>query len=84
MRRCRPFSRNEMGFGGNNGLTDFQEVLGYSLQSDGTRIVLFILSALALAGGYLLCLARSTRSGRAPVAIRDSDVPAFSVIGWSG
>ncbi|MCC8994919.1 MAG: urea ABC transporter permease subunit UrtC [Candidatus Contendobacter sp.] len=68
------FFRNEMGFGGNNGLTDFKEVLGYSLQSDGTRIVLFILSALALAGGYLLCRwLVSTRLGRVLVAIRDSE-----------
>ena len=45
------FFRNEMGFGGNNGLTDFKDVLGFSLQAEGTRIVLFMLSALALATG---------------------------------
>ena len=32
------FFRNEMGFGGNNGLTDFKDILGFSLQADGTRI----------------------------------------------
>ena len=31
------FFRNEMGFGGNNGLTDFKDILGFNLQSDGTR-----------------------------------------------
>lgn len=36
------FFRNEMGFGGNNGLTDFKDILGYSLQQDSTRIVLFM------------------------------------------
>ncbi|MDQ5908577.1 MAG: urea transport system permease protein [Pseudomonadota bacterium] len=68
------FFRNEMGFGGNNGLTDFKEILGYPLHADETRIVLFILSALALAGGYLLCRwLVSTRLGRVLVAIRDSE-----------
>ncbi len=68
------FFRNEMGFGGNNGLTDFKEVLGFSLHADGTRIVLFALSALALAGGYLACRwLVSTRLGRVLVAIRDSE-----------
>ena len=68
------FFRNEMGFGGNNGLTDFKDVFGFSLQADGTRIVLFVLSALALAGGYLACRwLVSTRLGRVLVAIRDSE-----------
>ena len=68
------FFRNEMGFGGNNGLTDFKDVLGFSLQADGVRIVLFMLSALALAGGYVLCRwLVSTRLGRVLVAIRDSE-----------
>jgi urea transport system permease protein len=68
------FFRNEMGFGGNNGLTDFKDVLGFSLQADSTRVVLFVLSALALAGGYLACRwLVSTRMGRVLVAIRDSE-----------
>ena len=68
------FFRNEMGFGGNNGLTDFKDVLGFSLQANETRIVLFVLSALALAGGYLLCRwLVSTRLGRVLVVIRDSE-----------
>ena len=41
-----------MGFGGNNGLTDFKDILGFDLQSDATRIGLFLSSALALALGY--------------------------------
>jgi urea transport system permease protein len=68
------FFRNEMGFGGNNGLTDFKDVLGFSLQAEGTRTVLFMLSALALATGYLACRwLVSTRMGRVLVAIRDSE-----------
>ena len=68
------FFRNEMGFGGNNGLTDFKDLLGFNLQADGTRRTLFVLSALALAGGYLLCrwVTRS-RLGRVVAAIRDGE-----------
>ena len=45
------FFRNDMGFGGNNGLTDFKELLGFDLKAPGTRAALFVLSAAALAGG---------------------------------
>ena len=48
------FFRNEMGFGGNNGLTDFKDILGFNLQSDTTRAALFLASAIALAAGYLV------------------------------
>ncbi len=68
------FFRNEMGFGGNNGLTDFKDILGYSLQSDATRIALFAASAAALVLGYLLCrwITRS-KLGRVLIAIRDAE-----------
>ena len=42
------FFRNDFGFGGNNGLTDFKDILGITLQSDATRAGLFSISALAL------------------------------------
>ena len=68
------FFRNEMGFGGNNGLTDFKDILGFSLQSDATRAGLFIASALALAFGYLSCrYIMNSRLGRVAVAIRDAE-----------
>lgn len=68
------FFRNEMGFGGNNGLTDFKDILGFSLQSDATRIGLFIASALALAFGYLACrYIVTSKLGRVVVAIRDEE-----------
>ena len=68
------FFRNEMGFGGNNGLTDFKDILGYSLQDDSTRIGLFIASGVALAIGYLSCRALvKSRLGRVAVAIRDTE-----------
>ena len=68
------FFRNETGFGGNNGLTDFKDILGFSLASDATRDVLLFLSALALTFGYLLCryLMRS-RLGNVTIAIRDAE-----------
>jgi urea transport system permease protein len=68
------FFRNEMGFGGNNGLTDFKDILGFDLQSDATRIGLFLASALALALGYLVCrYIVTSRLGRVAVAIRDAE-----------
>ncbi len=71
------FYRNEMGFGGNNGLTDFKDLLGFSLQSDTMRVALFVASALALAVGYLACRAITTsRLGRVAVAIRDAEARA--------
>ncbi|MFI0399331.1 MAG: urea ABC transporter permease subunit UrtC [Thiolinea sp.] len=68
------FFRNEMGFGGNNGLTDFKDILGFSLQADSTRVSLFVLSGLTLAVGYLLCRAViNSKLGRITVAIRDAE-----------
>jgi urea transport system permease protein len=68
------FFRNEMGFGGNNGLTDFKDLLGADLQSDEIRVTLFAVSALALVAGYLLCrYIVTSRLGRVLVAIRDSE-----------
>ncbi len=68
------FFRNEMGFGGNNGLTDFKDIVGFSLQSDATRIGLFVASGIALGVGYLACRAIvESRLGRVAVAIRDAE-----------
>ena len=68
------FYRNEMGFGGNNGLTDFKDILGASLQSDVTRVVLFVVSAIALALTYLFCrFVVTSKLGRVVTAVRDAD-----------
>ena len=68
------FFRNDMGFGGNNGLTDFKEILGYNIQAQDTRAALFSLSALAVAGGYIVCkLIVASRLGRVLIAIRDAE-----------
>ena len=68
------FFRNDMGFGGNNGLTDFKDMLGFDLQADSTRLALFISSVLALALGYVLCLyIVSSKFGRVLIGIRDAE-----------
>ncbi|MBT8149597.1 MAG: urea ABC transporter permease subunit UrtC [Gammaproteobacteria bacterium] len=68
------FFRNEMGFGGNNGLTDFKDLLGFDLQADSTRVVLLICTALTLAVAYLLSqFILSSKYGRVIRAIRDAE-----------
>ncbi len=68
------FFLNELGFGGNNGLTDFKDVLGIELQADSTRRGLFIISALALAGGFVLCRwLLKTHYGKVLLAVRDAE-----------
>ncbi|MCI4662350.1 MAG: urea ABC transporter permease subunit UrtC [Neomegalonema sp.] len=68
------FFRNEMGFGGNNGLTDFKDVLGFDLQSGSTRAGLFVLSAVLLMLTVLVCRAVVTsKAGKVLVAVRDAE-----------
>jgi urea transport system permease protein len=68
------FFRNDMGFGGNNGLTDFKDLLGFPLQTDGMRVTLMSVSALALALGYLACrYIVTSRAGGVVQAIRDAE-----------
>ncbi len=68
------FFRNEMGFGGNNGLTDFKDVLGFDLQSNTTRAGLFVISALALAFGYIVGrLVTTSKLGKVLIAVRDAE-----------
>ncbi|PPE76003.1 urea ABC transporter permease subunit UrtC [Solimonas fluminis] len=68
------FFRNEMGFGGNNGLTDFKDLLGFDLKHPETRIVLFMATAVALGAGYFTCRAIvRSRFGRVVQAIRDAE-----------
>ncbi|WP_395678746.1 urea ABC transporter permease subunit UrtC [Inquilinus sp.] len=68
------FFRNDMGFGGNNGLTDFKDLLGFSLQADATRAGLFLATAIALAAAFLMCRAITrSRFGKVLIAIRDAE-----------
>jgi urea transport system permease protein len=71
------FFRNNFGFGGNNGLTDFKDVLGFNVQAAGTRAALFAISCLALALGFLICRAIVTsKFGKVLIAIRDAEARA--------
>ncbi len=68
------FFRNDMGFGGNNGLTDFKEILGCDLQSSTTRVVLFVVTVITLALSYFLCkYITISKLGRVLVSIRDAE-----------
>jgi urea transport system permease protein len=68
------FFRNDMGFGGNNGLTDFKDILGFSVQAPSTRGLLFLLSALALALCFVIARKIvSSKLGRILVSIRDAE-----------
>lgn len=68
------FFLNDFGFGGNNGLTDFKDILGFDIQANATRLTLFILSGLAVIGAYLLCrFITVSKFGRVLVSIRDAE-----------
>jgi urea transport system permease protein len=68
------FFRNDMGFGGNNGFTDFKDILGFSLGSDRVHLVLLVITAVVLALSYLICrMIVSSRAGRVIRAIRDAE-----------
>ncbi len=68
------FFRNDMGFGGNNGLTDFKDILGFDLSSDTTRVSLLIITYIALVLGYLVCrFIINSRLGRVVISIRDAE-----------
>ncbi len=68
------FFRNNFGFGGNNGLTDFKDILGFNVQSEATRNALLVISCIALALGFLICRAVVTsKFGKVLIAIRDAE-----------
>jgi urea transport system permease protein len=68
------FFRNDFGFGGNNGLTDFKDILGFNVQAEGTRAALFALSCLALIASFLICRSVvSSKLGKVLIAIRDAE-----------
>ncbi|MEO3999821.1 urea ABC transporter permease subunit UrtC [Mesorhizobium sp. CAU 1732] len=68
------FFRNDMGFGGNNGLTDFKDILGYSVQAPGTRGALFAITAVMLAASLIMCAAiTKSKLGKVMIAVRDAE-----------
>ena len=71
------FFRNDMGFGGNNGLTDFKDIFGFTLQDGSTRAGLFAASAFALCLALIFCssIVRS-KFGKILLATRDAEARA--------
>jgi urea transport system permease protein len=68
------FFRNDMGFGGNNGLTDFKDILGFPIQAAGTRAALFSASAVMLALAFVVASAvTASKLGKVLVAVRDAE-----------
>jgi urea transport system permease protein len=76
------FFRNDFGFGGNNGLTDFKDILGFNVQAASTRATLFALSAILLAIGVFVCsMIVNSKLGKVMVAIRDAE-NRTRFLGW--
>jgi urea transport system permease protein len=68
------FFRNNFGFGGNNGLTDFKDILGFNVQAPATRAALFAISTVALMIAFVICRAVVTsKFGKVLIAIRDAE-----------
>jgi urea transport system permease protein len=68
------FFRNDMGFGGNNGFTDFKDLLGFDLHKDSVRVALFVTTAVALGISYVACrYVVTSRAGRVIAAVRDAE-----------
>jgi urea transport system permease protein len=71
------FFRNNTGFGGNNGFTDFKTILGFPIATPETRAALFAITGATLIGTLLL--ARwivTSKLGRVLTAIRDAEARA--------
>jgi urea transport system permease protein len=68
------FFRNDTGFGGNNGFTDFKRILGFSLAHPGTRVSVFMVTGVLLMVTLLLCrYIVTSKFGRVLAAIRDAE-----------
>ena len=69
------FYRNETGFGGNNGFTDFKRILGFPIAAVGTRTGLFMFTFATLVAGFLACrYIVTSKLGRVVMAVRDTDL----------
>jgi urea transport system permease protein len=87
------FFRNATGFGGNNGLTDFKRILGFSLREPSTRAALCAASGAGLAMAYALCRGVvASRAGRVLTAMRDAqakvrfcgyNVVSYQLFAWT-
>jgi urea transport system permease protein len=68
------FFRNDMGFGGNNGLTDYKDILGWDVHLPGTRLGLYLASVVGLGAAFLVCrFIIASKLGRVLLALRDAE-----------
>jgi len=68
------FFRNDMGFGGNNGMTDFKDIVGFPLNRESTATGLMLISAMVLSAAFLLARAMTlSRFGKVLIAVRDAE-----------
>jgi urea transport system permease protein len=68
------FFRNNFGFGGNNGLTDYKDILGFNVQAQGTRDALLFVSLVMLMIQFIVCrIIVTSKLGKVLVAIRDAE-----------
>jgi urea transport system permease protein len=68
------FFRNDMGFGGNNGLTDYKDILGFDVHLPSTRLALYVATVAALGLSYLVCrFIVTSKLGRVLLALRDAE-----------
>ena len=68
------FFRNDMGFGGNNGLTDYKDILGFDVHQPATRLGLYVATVVGLGIAYLLCrFITTSKLGRVLLAVRDAE-----------
>ena len=68
------FFRNETGLGGNNGLTNFKEIYGYSLHEQSTKLGLYVISVVGLFASFLIArFVTTSKAGRVLRAIRDEE-----------
>jgi urea transport system permease protein len=68
------FFRNDTGFGGNNGFTDFKRILGFSVTAPATKAVLYLITLSTLLAALILCRSIvSSKLGRVLQAVRDSE-----------
>ncbi|MEQ4285104.1 urea ABC transporter permease subunit UrtC [Pseudomonas syringae] len=68
------FFRNETGFGGNNGFTNFRSILGFSISAQGTRAALFLATVVLLVASlYIGWRLAQSKFGRVLTALRDAE-----------
>src|SRR6202047_3624749 len=68
------FFRNDMGFGGNNGLTDYKDILGWDVHLPETRLGLYLASVVGLGIAFLVCrFIIASKLGRVLLAVRDAE-----------